>query len=240
MLGLSVTDAKDATEWGRADFDMPCRGLSPNDRVLLYAYLYQPRHLEELTNAFQQLLREHRFDSKPVVLDLGCGPCTGGLALAATLSPDASFEYIGVDRSDAMRELGARLASIAVRDGNVAEMNCRWAVDIDSVAWEDPPSWRSVLVIVSYLLASPTLDPKRLADDLNKLLKRIGRGSVAILYTNSPMAERNRGFADFAGRLAQFGFSLITADTGSIESQRSTRSYSLRYALFYRARQNTL
>ena len=240
ILGLSADDAKKATEWGQADFDAPWRGLTPSDRVLLYAYFMQPRHLEELTNALRQLFREHRLDSEPVVLDLGCGPCTGGLALAATLGADASCEYIGVDRSDAMRELGARLASIAVQDANVAAMNCRWAAELGSVEWESPPSWRSVLVIVSYLFASPTLNPMRLANDLNQFLKRIGRGSVAILYTNSAREQPNRGFTDFAKGLKQFGFSLITEDTGQIQSQRRDRSYSLRYALFFRARGSVL
>ena len=34
--------------WGQAEFDEPWGNLSPDDRVLLYAYFFQLGHLEEL------------------------------------------------------------------------------------------------------------------------------------------------------------------------------------------------
>lgn len=76
LLGLSAADAKEAVEWGQADFDAAASGLSPDDLVLLYAYFLQLRHLEELTTAFRQMLLNQSIDDTPVVLDLGCGPCT--------------------------------------------------------------------------------------------------------------------------------------------------------------------
>ena len=240
LLGLSADDAIEAVGWGQADFDKPASGLSPDDLVLLYAYFLQRRHLEELTNAFRQMLSNQQLDDTPVVLDLGCGPCTGALALAAVLGSDASFEYIGVDRSAAMRRLGTRLAAFATRSPDAAEIHCQWAAEIDSIEWNSPPRWRTVLAIVSYLFASRTLDPTSLANDLNEFLKRIGRGQVAILYTNSARAGANRGLRDFADRLKQFGFRQIRDDVGRIESQRSDKWYELRYALFYRGRQNIL
>lgn len=240
VLGLSADAAKEAAGWGQADFDVPFGNLSPDDRVLLYAYFFQRRHLVELTHAFRQILSNHGLQGEPVVLDLGCGPCTGGLALAAVLRSKTSFEYIGIDRSDAMRKLGARLVSVAARNREVSEIRCHWASEIAGLAWNRPPSWHTVIVIVSYLFASRTLDSKQLADDLNELLQQIGRGDVAILYTNSAKPGPNRKFGAFANRLKQFGFELVTDDTGRIESQRSDRPYELRYALFYRSRQRIL
>lgn len=240
LFGLSADDAKAAVGWGQADFDQPAGGLSPDDLVLLYAYFLQRRHLEELTYAFRQMLSNQHLDDTPVVLDLGCGPCTGALALAAVLGSNASFEYIGVDRSVAMRRLGARLAAFAARSPDAAEIRCQWAGEIDNVEWDHPPRWRTVLVIVSYLFASRTLDPTSLANDLNEFLKQIGRGQVAILYTNSARAGPNRGLREFANRLNRFGFKQIRDDVGRIESQQSNKRYDLRYALFYRSRQNTL
>lgn len=240
LLGLSADDAKEAAGWGQADFDSPWSGLSPDDRVLLYAYLFQPRHLEELTIAFRQILLNERLDDNPVVLDLGCGPCTGALALATVLKPNAPFDYVGVDRADAMRRLGSRLVSAAGQSPETAEIRCRWASGLAGVKWDGPPNWRTVIVIVSYLFASPTIDPQRLSKDLNEFLKRIGRGRVVILYTNSPMASRNRGFQEFADQLGQFGFTCRTDDIGRIESTRSDRSYELRYALFHRGPQYIL
>ena len=70
---------------GQADFDEPYRGLSGYDRCLLYAYFNQRGHLEELVEAFGQLFKKGPPGLPLIVVDVGCGPFTGGLALAAVL-----------------------------------------------------------------------------------------------------------------------------------------------------------
>ena len=45
----------EAINWGQADFDEPTGALSAEDRVLLYSYLNQLGHLEELSEAFHQV-----------------------------------------------------------------------------------------------------------------------------------------------------------------------------------------
>ncbi len=98
---------------GQADFDSPCGGLSSDDLALLYAYWIQLGHVEELVEAFGQHLSGCNID-RPVVIDLGCGPFTGGLAVASALEPPNGFTYIGMDRASAMRRLGERLALATV------------------------------------------------------------------------------------------------------------------------------
>ena len=80
-LGLSSQEALDVIEWGQAPFDEPLGDLSPEDRVLLYAYFNQKGHLEELTDAFRKIFA-NKVLKDLIVVDLGCGPGTGGLALA--------------------------------------------------------------------------------------------------------------------------------------------------------------
>ena len=112
-LGVDPGAAMEAIGWGQADFDEPVGALSAEDRVLLYAYWNQRRHLEELTEAFRQLFGTNRPAEPLIVVDLGCGPFTGGLALAGQLGHQEWFDYIGVDRSRTMRELGEQLAVAA-------------------------------------------------------------------------------------------------------------------------------
>ena len=113
-LGVSRdVAAREVVGGGQADFDQPWNGLSAADRVLLYAYFNQLGHLEELAEAFRMLFANGRRPENPIVVDLGCGPFTGGLAIAAALGREHRLDYIGVDRSRAMRELGERLASAA-------------------------------------------------------------------------------------------------------------------------------
>ena len=237
FFGLSRSAAMDAIGWGQAPFDEPWGDLSPADRALLYAYFNQKGHLEELTAAFRMIFANQMPDD-PVVIDVGCGPCTGGLALAGVLDPPV-FDYIGVDSSETMRDLGERLA------GSVSRLNGmrrRWGSGPATVDWDRAPSWRPVLVIVSYLLASPTLDPVQLVADLDELLARLGNGRVTMLYTNSPKAGPNHNFPCFRKALQNAGFDVPADGTGEIRIQRwqGDRPRRLRYAVFHRPAQTRL
>ena len=228
--------------WGQAEFDEPWNNLTPDDRVLLYAYFFQPGHLEELTEAFRMLFPGTPPREEPVVVDLGCGPFTGGLAVAGVLGPERRFDYIGMDRSHAMRSFGERLASAAEHFPEVPRIDRHWSADISSFSWSSAPGWRPVFVIVSYLLASPTLDVVALVADLEALLTKLGRGPATVLYTNSARDEANRKFPSFHKTLIDAGFELKIDDTGMIEIERrsGTRNRRLRYALFHRQKQDTL
>ena len=238
----SDTAMHEAAGWGQADFDESWRDLSPDDRVLLYAYFLQIGHLNELTEAFGQLFGKSEIPENPIVVDLGCGPFTGGLAIASQFPHDAQMDYIGVDRSNAMRRLGKRLAAAAEMVRELPRIRRHWAADVPSVSWNEAPGWRRVIVIVSYLFASPTLDVDALVLDLDHLLTKLGRGSVTVLYTNSTRDEANRNFPKFRTMLCDRGFRLHTEGEGSIDVERrqDVRIRRLRYALFYRSEQPTL
>ena len=68
-------------------------------------------HLEELTAAFRMLFGKSPVN-EPIVVDLGCGPCTGGLAIAGALGEQPSFDYIGVDRSSAHAPIRRTVGSV--------------------------------------------------------------------------------------------------------------------------------
>ena len=243
VFGINPNTAmREAAGWGQADFDESWRDLSPDDRVLLYAYFLQIGHLNELTEAFGQLFGKSELPENPIVVDLGCGPFTGGLAIASQFPHDAQMDYIGVDRSNAMRRLGKRLAAAAEMVRELPRIRRHWAADVPSAPWNEAPGWRPVIVIVSYLFASPTLDVDALVLDLDRLLAKLGGGSVTILYTNSTRDEANRNFPTFRTMLRERGFDLRTEDTGEIEVERGqvVRIRRLRYALFYRPEQQTL
>lgn len=238
----SNTAMREAAGWGQADFDEPWQNLSPDDRVLLYAHFFQRGHLEELLTAFEQLFGVSERPQNPIVVDVGCGPLTGGLAIASQFPHDAQMNYIGVDRSSAMRRLGERLAATAEMVRELPRIRRHWAADVPSVSWNEAPRWRPVIVIVSYLLASRTLDVAALVPDLDRLLAKLGRGSVTVLYTNSTRDEANRNFPTFRTMLHERGFDLRTEGEGSIDVERrqDVRIRRLRYALFYRPAQQTL
>ena len=242
FLGVDRHTAMQSIGWGQATFDDPWGDLSPEDRVLLYAYFNQLGHLEELTAAFRMLFATGPPDGEPIIVDLGCGPFTGGLAIAGVLGSECRFSYIGMDRSHAMRQFGEHLAVAATRLDDVPQVVRYWTADLPSVPWERPPGWRPVIVIVSYLLASPTLNAAELIGRLEELLRQLGRGPVTVLYTNSVRPDANLSFPVFRQELQDAGFELYADDTGSIDIERlqGLRERQLRYALFHRQPQHLL
>ena len=236
------TAVREVVGGGQADFDEPWGELSADDRVLLYAYYNQLGHLEELIEAFRTVFSSGPPDAEPIVMDLGCGPFTGGLAVSGVLGRDCGFDYIGVDRSQSMRRFGEHLACTAERLDETARIDRHWFSGVSEVEWDRAPGWRPVFVIVSYLLASPTLNAVTLAAELGALLDRLGRGPVTVLYTNSPRTEANRSFPPFRDALLAADFRLFADDTGTIEIDRwgGPKKRDLRYALFFRSEQRVL
>ena len=227
---------------GQADFDARYRHLEGPDRALLYAYLIQRGHLEELIEAFAQLFKNGAPKEPLIVLDLGCGPFTAGLALAAALGNDSTFSYIGLDQSASMRELGEKLAVAAEDLGALHGVDRQWVENLDAVKWSEVPGWRPVIVIASYLLASPTLDVEKLVEDIDCLCNQFGRGEVTVLYTNSTKPRANQKFGPFRDALAGEGFRIFADDRGAITINDLTgsRERELRYALFHRKMRSTL
>lgn len=236
-LGMHADEVQEAIGGGQADFDANWGALGPDDLALLYAYWNQLGHVEELFVAFSQFF-EGSSPTNPIILDVGCGPFTGGLALAATLD-DPHFDYVGVDRAASMRRLGERLACSDLVPGKASR---HWAPGLDAVDWPFAPSWREVIVIVSYLLASPTLDGAGMVRQLLGLLERFGWGGVTLLYTNSVRPEANRAFPRFRDRLVHAGFRKVVDKEGEIVVGRhgGPRLRPLRYAMFRRDRQDQL
>ena len=238
LLGVDRAAAMDAIDWGQADFDHPYESLSAEDRVLLYAYWNQPGHVDELSEAFRQMFDENPPTEPLIVIDLGCGPFTAGLALAGQLGVDERFDYVGVDQSQTMRRFGEELAVAMERGWGEPTITRSWARDISAVRWTQPPGWRPVLVVVSFLLASRSLDVGVLLADLSALLSKIGRGQVTVLYTNSSKAGPNRSYPVFSAALSDAGFTEVVNDVGAVQTERSTRK--LRYALFHRPQRRIL
>lgn len=242
LLGLRRDQAFfEAVGGGQADFDAPWGNYSAEDRTLLYAYHNQKGHVEELVQAFTLLFGRGAMQN-PVVIDLGCGPFTGGLALTSVLGNRAQFTYIGLDRSSAMMRLGERLALKAEELGALTAGERIWISDLDTLKWPHPLGWRPLLIIVSYLLASPTLDATGVVAQLETVVAQISRGPVTVLYTNSPRPDANRSFPVFRHALESAGFVAIIDDTGSIHLDRwgGPRERHVRYALFQRQPQTTL
>lgn len=233
-LGLPVWWIfQNAVGGGQASFDEPVEPLSPRDRVMLYAFLLQKGHIGELTHAFELLLsKQPHLLQGATIVDIGCGPFTSGLALANVAGNSTAFRYVGVDTSQQMRTLGCELAHAAM-DASGLHPGASIAF-VASLDYFDFGSSRAgwTIVVLSYLLASPTIDVALLVRQIVDACNRIGPGPVALLYTNSARDEARAAFPEFCDRLQAEGFLLNIGETETLTDGEKPRN--IHYALFTR------
>ena len=223
---------RNALGGGQASFDDPVAPLTPRDRVMLYALLLQKGHVGELVHAFGQMIRDPSHLNGATVLDIGCGPFTSGLALAHVGGVQAAFRYFGVDTSAAMCALGAELAQGAKEVGGLHQQAViEFHAATDAINF-GPARGGWTIVILSYLLASPTIDVEVLARQIVNACNRIGPGPVTLLYTNTTRPGAGTTFPDFRDRLLAAGFTLHIDEREVLTVDGKQRN--IHYALFHR------
>jgi hypothetical protein len=236
---------KDAIDSGQADFDasraLSVDGqtlvLSGDDRALLYAMFNQPRHLDELRHAFELLSP----DGPSVVnlIDIGCGPCTAGLAYASVVGAGAAFRYYGIDRAGSMRRLAEELFRGAAQAGGLhPQTRASFSDSLESAKF-DKRNWGHSLAVVCYLLSSQTVNPAELAQQVAAALDRAGPGNQTILHINSANMYANRNWPVFREALAEQGFGLVHEEKEPFtDTDKSVVEIS--YALFHRPKQEVM
>jgi len=232
-LGLPTSWVfNEAIGGGQASFDEPLGELSASDRVLLYAFFNQKSHVNELVHAFEKLLTAPRDLNRATVLDIGCGPFTSGLALAEVVGNAIPFRYFGVDTSQTMCTLGEKLAEGAKAAGGLSpETTARFFSSTDDIDFDTPRStW--TIVVLSYLLASKSIDANVLVRQIADACNRIGPGPVALLYTNTSRKEATVAYPAFEQAMTEAGFSVKIEDTEVLCLEGKERK--LHYALFVR------
>jgi SAM-dependent methyltransferase len=217
---------------GQANFDEPIEDLSPRDRVMLYALFNQKGHVPELIHAFQKLVDRPQRLNNATMLDIGCGPFTAGLALANVAGNAVAFRYVGVDTSREMCALGNELANAAREAGGLSpQTQVQFAGSIDSINFgQSRLGW--TVVVLSYLLASASLNIELIVWQIVNACGRIGPGPVAVLYTNSAQPERRAAFPEFQRRMVDAGFKCEAVDTELLTDGEKPRN--IHYALFTR------
>lgn len=94
-------------EGGLADFDKPSGDFSPKDKAAFYCYNYMPMHLFSSYHIFKNYLPP--ISNKVVFIDFGCGPLTSGIAFWAAFAGQRNITYIGIDKSNIMRNMARRI-----------------------------------------------------------------------------------------------------------------------------------
>lgn len=206
--------------------------LTTPESAIVAAVLNETLPLDELGAAFEHLLADSSLVGRPIVIDLGCGPFTAGLALAATLGPGRTFRYYGVDRAAAMRSLGSRFASAAKALGGLQGRTTWWFADDLGKADFGRIRGDLKIVVASYLLASPSLNVDELVGTVLHTLQRIGPGPTAVLYTNSAEPTPNAKYPACRDGFCRSGFEVKADEVATFSATKNPKRF--RYALFFK------
>lgn len=225
LYGLDFSQAKHhLIDYGRADFDAAIKvggsHFSPEHRVKTYAYTNARQHMMSLVGLLPAALSDLYRSAGPgpwQVIDVGCGPGTGVLALHE-LMPEWSgilqgIQYHGMDISNAMLDLGANLT----RDIHIlTEWHDSWPI-----LSEKTPT----LFLFSFLFGNLNdAKAEKLAEDVVAHVSHSGQPTVGLIQ-NSIREDRNYATDAFLGRLRQLGDYLVL-DEGFAEIQYKTTSSS--------------
>jgi SAM-dependent methyltransferase len=252
LLGYPIRTVQEKIiNCGRANFDQPYVGnrgaLSPDDLVALYAFLNLPAHMSEMLACLEKFVKDEADIERMHFLDIGCGPMTAGLALAEYVGARVPIEYVGVDISHAMRVKALRLARYARKCGLLHEdSRVQFKQSLESIRRvrrlaHEHRTRRHLVVILSFLLASPTLNLTALVDEIMASCDRLSAGPVSVLYTNSTKDIANLRFRRFRDALERHAFELREDNEEKIQYELPSglKTCAFRYSFFHRPEQTT-
>lgn len=208
-------------QYGMADFTQSISALgsdgepflfSPEDRALLYAFANQRMHalsqiwlLYNQTECIANLSQGH---DELCVLDIGCGPGTGLIALHSAMERGVirqrNIRYIGVDPSRAMLQLADELQR-SIRSVGITSEFIEKLDDASMLLDSRGP----VLVLMSYLFAN--LDEQQAVEYAEYIRYFANRSHARVLgiIQNSIRDDRNISLGNFRRRLMQMDSSWV-------------------------------
>jgi len=222
-----------AISGGQANFDQHLDDLSPRDRAMLYAYANQKTHIDELTHAFEKFLASPGHINNATVLDIGCGPFTAGLAFANIVETQFPYRYFGIDHANSMLDFGNELAQETIARGYVHEdSKISFCDDLNEVDFGSLRAAETTIVVLSYLLASESIQARQLVEQIVDACNRISLGRVIVLYTNSARESARKNFTPFKDEMLQNDFQLKIEEIEQFED--ATKPRLIHYAVFVR------
>ncbi|MNL16097.1 hypothetical protein D3C87_1371200 [compost metagenome] len=139
----------------------------------------------------------------PIMIDLGCGPMTSGIAIAdlmmSTESDALSFTYVGVDIAPAMIERAKMFENSPLFSKTSFYYYEDWEHIDFSVLYATAGKNNPVIFNASYLFSSESLNTNQLAEFVLNVVKLWD--SVYLIFQNPDSDTRNIKYVDFKSRL---------------------------------------
>lgn len=226
-------------EKGSTNFDEEFKGLTPEDKVLLYCAYYMPMHLASSYCVYR--VHEQAFtslftsvSSQAVFIDFGSGPLTSGLALWELFYRELNTIYLGVEASRAMREKAREINQYGPSQYgnpffNSLELICDFRTLpelLDNIITEDNKN--PIIFNFCYFLANPNYNITDLSDVMVRIVEKHKERNMCIVYQNPTPSRFHENWEILKTYLS--GFRTITQSnvlTFCYERLTETRSQTL-------------
>lgn len=163
------------------------------EHACLYAYRYMGMHADALAAVLERTLTADQLPGRDdVVLDFGCGPATSVFAFESAIGrfrPTA--DYIGVEKSPAMRELAAVALHGVGQSSFAIEETIQQAAMVSGNKTVDGPS--RLFLVFSYFFGQE-LDARvvrEISTTVNAIVHRLRPLEVVTIYTNIDIETAN-------------------------------------------------
>ncbi|OKH53427.1 hypothetical protein NIES2101_11280 [Calothrix sp. HK-06] len=209
---------------GQADFEEPFRGLTPEERVLVYCYngnmqqhtVSQLYIFEKHANIFDKYFFEP--ERRVIFIDFGCGPLSSGIALAMyyaqvqkSNSQKFFLNYIGMDKAESMllkaKEF-SRYPNLFPQETTFYFINTYKEASIFKYRLYqclDSYISKNALIILnfSYLFASESLDIDKLIRLIQEILSTYESQQVCLIFQNPPGTDLNIKWNKFQSQIKE-------------------------------------
>jgi hypothetical protein len=232
----------DVIQKGLADFSQgyehPKYGsLTADEKVLLYCFTNMKLHFFEALETFRYfrpvLKSMFELPGVKMMIDLGCGPGTAGLALADS-TKELKLAYIGLDCARPMLRKGSEMLGAAngyalLAKGSVHRTTTSWPT-VAALA-KKLPTKTNVLMNASYLFASQSLNLDEVCDAVMSFKQAQHVGCLLFTYSNTIGELAGKKWEAFTQKLeGEFSTTGLTQETITFHKKRfSTATSSATY-----------
>jgi hypothetical protein len=235
---------KDILEYGLTNFDCSYNNdVTPDIKVLLYSYFNLRKHYFSMHHIFRkirldQILLKHNL----LVVDIGSGPGTAGLAVADYVNrsdQSISISYLGIDISETMNRTAFQNLSKCTKNQNWPQITFDNALS-KSTAHSCAESSTFILIVASYLFASKSLDEVLMAAKVNELLEGFMSLPIMFVYQNPDSLDKNFKYSNFKQRMSALNSIYLATETIYYKNRRNATYEPSRETVYYEVLVNDL
>ena len=234
---------KGILDQGRANFDEPYKGLSPDNKVLIYCNHYMPMHLISSYHIFRVHTRffTSRLTSvgnNVFFIDFGCGPLTSGIAFWA-FARQSNIIYLGIDSSQAMRAKAQKVNRYGPNQNRdsffsrfeLISYHTQLTKLLDNIITRDD----KILIIFNfcYFLASRTLDINNLSDVMVWIVGEYSDHDMCMVYQNPDFPQLHENWEILKANISGFRSIITQSNVQQLRYSRLTDGFPHDVSVYY-------